>query len=70
MTNIDVQKYRVTYTLRGNIRECKYFATIDEAIMEYIKQITPREDGWSKTRLLDTRISEWSEKEQKYIKLR
>lgn len=70
MANIDVQKYRVSYRWRRNILECEYFATIDEAITEYIKQITPRDDGWSKCRLLDTHIFEWNEKEQKYIKLR
>lgn len=69
MANMVDKKYRVSYILRRNIREYECFATIEEAITEYIKQITPSDDGWSKSRLLDTHIFEWNEKEQKDIKL-
>lgn len=71
MSNIDTQKYRVSYTLTRNIHECKYFATFEEAMIEYIKRITPTENGgWNKARLMDTHIAEWNEKEEKYINLK
>lgn len=71
MGNVDTQKYRVSYTLQRNIYECEYFATFEEAMTEYIKRITPEENGgWNKARLMDTHIAEWNAKKDKYIILK
>ncbi len=65
------KKYRVEYELTGGKWECSFFTTFEEAIEEYVKQITPIEGSdWNEARFVDTHIAKWSEKDGKYIRLK
>lgn len=68
---MDAQKYRVIYPLQGGHYAFSAFETFDEAVKEYIKRITPIDEScWNETRFKETFISKWSEKENKYVRLK
>ncbi len=65
------RKYQVEYPLIGEKYECRYFATFEEAVKEYIKRVTPIDEScWNEARFVDTHIAKWSEKDGKYIRLK
>lgn len=64
------KKYRVSYCKAGGIVECRTFETIEAAIKEYIKRITPDGSCWDKDILITTHIEEFDEKEGKYVTLK
>ncbi len=65
------EKYKVTYPLQGINYRHKFFETFEEALVEYIKLITPAERiCLSESRFADIHISKWNEEQGIYIAIK